>query len=241
MVKIFQNDDRAILDMFEAEVLDRMGGRNSFIVNEHDLILRAKLTGSNNTVKLAILRDDLTPARAITLTKNDIFCMAHGLLGIQKMGKDSEGNVIALSEIVTFSDPSVFKGVDSKGQKEVDSVRAIYDSMLKLGTSRLSRIQDFHTRNFLHVPLKSNGVNNYGTSHSERGFYSFSRFSVLGGSKTNTLEVALPDNGRGAIAGNFDATGAIIDTWNELVFIAKGFIAIDAADAFDKAFSSKKG
>jgi hypothetical protein len=223
------NDDRAVLDMFEMEVLGKMAkGKSGYIVNEHDLVLRAKLTNSNNVVKLKVVKDSNTTNREQPLEQTDIFCMTHGLLGIQKMKRLADGTIVPMSEILTFVDPSVFNGVNAKGEKEVEALSSIYDAKLQLDTSRLTRVGQFSTRNFVHVPTRENGINAYGTDHVGRGFYPFVRFSVFNGKATNKLEIELREELRGGIQGDD------IDVWNELVFICKGFLAVDASEDFAK-------
>jgi hypothetical protein len=219
-----KGSNREVLEMFENQVLSRMkGGKNGYIVNEHDLVLRAKLTSSNQVVKLRVEKSSDTTKREIPLEATDIFCMTHGLLGIQKMKRLTDGTIVPVSEILTFVDPSVFSGTNSKGEKEADALSAVYDAKLKLETSRTSRVAVFHTRNFTHVPTRENGVNAYGCDHSGRGFYDFTRFSIFNGEATNKLEIEMRDDLRGGIE------GADADEFNELVFIAKGFLAVDSS------------
>ena len=228
-----KNDDRAILDMFKNEVVSRI--KPDANLNEHDLILIQKLEANNATVTFEVGGND-SNKRETPLQKGDIFCLAHGLLGIRKMRSKDGKNFVPASDIVTFADPRIFDNAKD-GLNEIDAIKAIYNGLMSIETSVMNRFKNFSTRNFLNVPTSENAVNAYGRDHCGRGFYPFAQFSVLCGGSDNKITVKLSDAGREMIGGEvFSSDGTMLLEYNELVFIAKGFVARDTADLYQKTF-----
>ncbi len=237
--QFFENGFSA-LEVFQNDVLEQMLRSGALtempIVNEVDLILEAELTSKDNVVKFTMVQGASNDRKTeFKITKNDLFCMSHGLLGVMKYKRDGNSDY-PVSPLATYADKAIFAGV--KGGKEVDAIRSIWDGFLSFRTSRTERLADFHTRNFMLAPQRqfSDGVEaSYGVTHEERGYYKFAQCHILSGGSTNKIELALPDmNDRSLLVGGFNDKGvAIVGEYNVVRLQLKGHVAIDAATAYD--------
>lgn len=233
------DSSREDLELFQNEVLRRMLNSGALsempIVNEVDLILEAKLSG-DNVLKFNLVSGNNDRPCEFKITKNDIFSMSHGLIGVVKYTKTESDKEYAISPVLTYADKSVLKGVKG-GVKEFEVMRNVWDGMLSFRTSRTERLADFHTRNFLFAPERqlSEGVEpSYGLDHAGRGFYKYSQSHILCGSSTNKIELALPEMAdRLLMIGNYDAAGADTTNYNVVRLHLKGHVAIDAANAYE--------
>jgi hypothetical protein len=225
------NDKRASLSAFENEVIARIGGNP--IVNESDLILEAVIS-KNGQLVFNIVANNTQRASELRLSEKDIFCMTHALVGIRKYKKVGDKH-FPVTDIITFANPEIFTGVSADGIKEADALKIVYNALLGMKTSRKARIADFSTRNFLHVPLMSqNDVLSYGTDDEGRGFYSFVQSQMLSGKSTTAFEITLPASEYQEVAiGDFDETGKAANTYNTVVIVAKGYLAVDSASNFE--------
>lgn len=195
------------------------------IVNEHDLIIRAKLSKNNASIVLPVESDTQynyvsDGGRQYTkrLLKNDLFACHSIILGIQKV-ETATGR--KLSDILTFPSQTVFDGKVGNVD-EYTSIMQVYDAIFSVETSRLGRVSDFHTRNFQRVPRAI--VGGFASFEECNEAYELPYSILFDGSSKNEIKIQLPNDLRDAIEGSESGEH------NELVLILKGFLGVDCSN-----------
>lgn len=214
---IITRDYRQALMAFAAKLNLDVSELNLHAITPYDIELHQPLSATTTSYQ-ATLKDGSGKPWERRLASGEIF-FCYGI-AIQVTKYDPASSTTIDRPYFSYPDPNFFSATN-----ESRALELIWNGDFELQNNTTSRIQNFKCQHFRYVPRTGyagtpavpTGLNQYGPSFEERGFFLNATYPVFDGSETNTVKLTLGTGTGAAIVGS---AGAL---QNQLVIKMAGF------------------